>query len=59
VPRELVAELVDIRGGTAVLDTRHSYKQPDWTYNKRDSGTVPVEFYSGSRPPWTLEWSSS
>jgi NADH-quinone oxidoreductase subunit F len=57
-PSELVAELVDIRGGTAVLDTRHAYKQPDWTYNKRDSGTVPVEFYAGSRPPWSLEWSS-
>ena len=56
---ELVAELVDIRGGTAVLDTRHAYKHPDWTYNKRYSGTVPVEFYAGSRPPWRLESSSA
>jgi NADH:ubiquinone oxidoreductase subunit F (NADH-binding) len=55
---ELVAELVDIRGGQAILDTRHAYKQPDWTYNKRYSGTVPVEFYSGARAPWQLEWSS-
>jgi NADH-quinone oxidoreductase subunit F len=56
---ELIAELVDIRGGTAILDTRHANKQPDWTYNKRDSGTVPVEFYAGARAPWKLEWSSA
>ena len=52
VEPELIAELVDIRGGRAVLDERHRSKQPDWSYNKNDSGTVPVELYSGARPPW-------
>ncbi|MBW3556233.1 MAG: SLBB domain-containing protein [Actinobacteria bacterium] len=52
VEPELIAELVDIRGGTALLDERHRHKQPDWSYNKNDSGTVPVELYSGARPPW-------
>jgi NADH:ubiquinone oxidoreductase subunit F (NADH-binding) len=48
----LIAELVDIRGGRAVWDERHRQKQPDWTYNKTDSGTVPVELYAGVAPPW-------
>ena len=49
---ELVAELVDIRGGQAIPDGRHRQKQPDWTYNKRYSGTVPVELYAAQPPPW-------
>ncbi|MBA3266995.1 MAG: hypothetical protein H0T70_01880 [Acidimicrobiia bacterium] len=49
---ELIAELVDIRGGRAVWDERHRQKQPDWTYNKTDSRTVPVELYAGVAPPW-------
>jgi len=49
---ELIAELVDIRGGRAVWDERHRKKQPDWTYNKTDSGTVPVEMYAGVIPHW-------
>ncbi len=48
----LIAELLDIRGGTAYLDERHLLKQPDWTYNKNDSGTVPVERYANTVPPW-------
>ncbi|MGI9023170.1 MAG: NADH-ubiquinone oxidoreductase-F iron-sulfur binding region domain-containing protein [Acidimicrobiales bacterium] len=49
---ELIAELVDIRGGKAVWDERHRQKQADWTYNKTYSGTVPVELYAGVAPPW-------
>ncbi|MCA1691220.1 MAG: hypothetical protein LC733_03100 [Actinobacteria bacterium] len=52
VEPELIAEVVDIRGGQALLDERHLRKQPDWTYNKTDSGTVPVERYAALRPPW-------
>jgi len=52
VSSALIAELVDIRNGVAVLDERHRKKQPDWTYNKRDSGTVPVERYANLTPPW-------
>ncbi len=48
----LIAELLDIRGDVAYLDERHLQKQPDWTYNKNDSGTVPVEKYANSVPPW-------
>ena len=54
VDYELIAELVDIRNGVAVLDERHRLKQPDWSYHKRDSGTVPVEKYAGAAPPWGL-----
>jgi NADH:ubiquinone oxidoreductase subunit F (NADH-binding) len=49
---ELIAELIDIRGGRAYLDERHRQKQADWTYNKHDSGTVPVELYTARTPPW-------
>jgi NADH-quinone oxidoreductase subunit F len=52
VSPELISELIDIRGGRAVLDTRHWDKQPDWSYNKTDSGTVPVELYASRPPPW-------
>ncbi len=53
VAPELISELIDIRGGRAVLDSRHWDKQPDWSYNKTYSGTVPVELYTGKRPPWS------
>jgi len=49
---ELIAELVDISGGVALLDERHRLKQMDWSFNKWDSGTVPVEFYQAVAPPW-------
>jgi NADH-quinone oxidoreductase subunit F len=48
----LITELVDISGGKAVLDDRHVHKQPDWSYNRHDSGTVPVERYQAVAPPW-------
>ncbi|MEO5679473.1 MAG: NADH-ubiquinone oxidoreductase-F iron-sulfur binding region domain-containing protein [Acidimicrobiales bacterium] len=50
----LITELINIRSGKAVLDERHRDKQPDWTYNKSDSGTAPVDFRRGSAPPWRL-----
>jgi len=46
---ELIAELVDIRDGAAVLDTRHRDKQADWSYDKYYSGKVPAECLSLSR----------
>ena len=52
VEPELVAELLDIRGGQAFIDGRHRQKQWDWSYNPRDSGTVPVELYAALKPPW-------
>ncbi|MBW3643403.1 MAG: hypothetical protein KY447_10860 [Actinobacteria bacterium] len=52
VEPELIAELVDIRRGAALLDERHRQKQPDWSYGPRDSGTVPVELYTSLVPPW-------
>ena len=48
----LIAELLDIRGESAYLDERHLQKQPDWSYSKNDSGTVPVEKYANSVPHW-------
>jgi NADH-quinone oxidoreductase subunit F len=48
----LIAELLDIRDGKAILDERHLRKQPDWSYHNLDSGSVPVELYTGRTPPW-------
>ena len=45
---ELVAELVDIRDGAAVLDARHRDKQADWSYDKWYSGKVPAECLSST-----------
>ena len=45
----LIAELVDIRHGTAIIDERHRHKQPDWTYRASSSGSTPVELRSRSR----------
>lgn len=39
----LVLPIVDIAGDTAVLDTRHLDKQPDWTYAGTDSGKWPAQ----------------
>ncbi|MDQ6614534.1 MAG: hypothetical protein M3083_07260 [Actinomycetota bacterium] len=52
VEPELISELLDIRDGKAVLDVRHLRKQPDWSYHTLDSGSVPVELYTGRAPPW-------
>jgi len=49
---ELIAELLDIRGGRAYLDERHRRKQYDWSYAKSDSGTVPVERFVNAVPSW-------
>jgi hypothetical protein len=39
----LIAELLDIRGGKAVLDERHRRKQPDWTFGRTSSGAAPAD----------------
>jgi hypothetical protein len=39
----LVASLVDIDDGRAVVDERQPRKQPDWTYDEVWSGQVPAE----------------
>jgi NADH-quinone oxidoreductase subunit F len=39
----LIAELVDIRNGTAIVDEHHRHKQPDWSYRATSSGSTPVE----------------
>lgn len=41
----LVAPIVDIVDGRAVLDDSQATKQPDWTHDPTDSGTPPVELY--------------
>jgi NADH-quinone oxidoreductase subunit F len=43
---ELLAPVVDIVGGQAVLDTSHRRKQPDWTYGRTDSGSFPADLYT-------------
>ena len=39
----LIAEMLDIRDGKAVLDERHRRKQPDWTYGRTSSGAAPAD----------------
>jgi NADH-quinone oxidoreductase subunit F len=39
----VVAELVAISDGAAVIDERHAAKQPDWSYAAVDSGQSPAE----------------
>jgi NADH-quinone oxidoreductase subunit F len=42
----LIAELLDIRDGTATIDSRHRLKQPDWSYGTRTSRSTPVDLRS-------------
>jgi NADH-quinone oxidoreductase subunit F len=44
-PAELVAPIVDIVDGRAILDETHLAKQPDWTMHDVDSGAPPAELY--------------
>jgi len=39
----LVASLLDIDGGRAVLDEGHRRKQPDWTFDETYSGQSPAD----------------
>ncbi|TML89198.1 MAG: hypothetical protein E6G06_14985 [Actinobacteria bacterium] len=50
----LIAELVDISGGRAVIDERHRDKQPDWTYDKDYSGQSPADRFGEHRSPEAL-----
>jgi hypothetical protein len=38
----LIAAIVEIEDGRAVLDERHRDKQPDWSYDPVDSGKWPA-----------------
>jgi NADH:ubiquinone oxidoreductase subunit F (NADH-binding) len=46
----LIAPLVDIVDGVAVLDEGHRRKQPDWSYDAVDSGATPAARL-GNTPP--------
>ena len=39
----LIAALVDIEDGKAILDERHREKQPDWTFDDTYSGQSPAD----------------
>jgi NADH-quinone oxidoreductase subunit F len=39
----LIAALVDIKDGKAILDERHREKQPDWTFGETYSGQSPAD----------------
>jgi NADH-quinone oxidoreductase subunit F len=63
-PREpyLVAELLDIVDGEAVLDARFADKQPDWSFDEVFSGKLPADHLGqGRHGDWSFkprEWSS-
>ena len=50
----LIAALVDIRDGRAVLDEKQAEKQPDWTYDPVDSGKWPADRLDDPRRPQSL-----
>ena len=50
----LVAELLSVEGGQALLDERHAAKQPDWTYSPIDSGQAPADRLGEHREPEPL-----
>jgi NADH-quinone oxidoreductase subunit F len=54
VEPELIAELLDITGETAVPDERHRDKQPDWTYDEVYSGKWPADWLDDHRAPQPL-----
>jgi len=39
----LIAAMVDIKDGKAILDERHRDKQPDWTFDETYSGKSPAD----------------
>ncbi|MGH2684984.1 MAG: hypothetical protein ACRDJP_05925, partial [Actinomycetota bacterium] len=49
-PIALIAPIVDIENGRAVLDETQLAKQPDWTYDDVASGKTPVERLASSEP---------
>ncbi|CAN5148428.1 hypothetical protein BH24ACT1_BH24ACT1_06540 [soil metagenome] len=63
-PREpyLVAELLDIVDGEAVLDSRFADKQPDWSFDEVFSGKLPADHLGqGRHGDWSFkprEWAS-
>ena len=50
----LIAELLSVQGGQALLDERHAAKQPDWTYSPIDSGQAPADRLGEHREPEPL-----
>ncbi len=51
----LVAELIDIRRGAAVVDEHHAAKQPDWSFNAVPSGKAPAARFGEHRDPQLLD----
>jgi NADH-quinone oxidoreductase subunit F len=51
----LIAELVAITDGVAIVDERHRDKQPDWTYDATYSGQAPADRLDDHRAHQVLE----
>ncbi len=51
---EMIAPIVDIVDGRAVLDDREARKQPDWTYDEEYSGKSPADRLDDHRAHETL-----
>ncbi len=43
--RFLIAPIVDLVHGRAVVDSAHADKQPDWSFAQQDSGSTPAELH--------------
>lgn len=46
--RYLIAPIVDLIHGRAVVDSAYADKQPDWSFAAQDSGSAPAELYGGA-----------
>jgi NADH-quinone oxidoreductase subunit F len=47
----LIAPIVDIVDGVAILDAHQAAKQPDWTFDATDSGRSPADRLDDHRAP--------
>ena len=45
----LIAELVEMQDGKAIVDKRFGDKQPDWTYGEEYSGKAPADRFAEHR----------
>jgi NADH-quinone oxidoreductase subunit F len=50
VEPELIAPIVALEGGRAVLDEGHLRKQPDWSFDAVDSGQAPADRFEQAGP---------
>jgi NADH-quinone oxidoreductase subunit F len=49
VGRFLIAPITDLVHGRAIVESAYADKQPDWSFDAQDSGSVPAELYGDAK----------